>query len=104
MKFEELVQEYMPKYESIDELADFFALFADRTRMRIVTLLSLGEMCVGDVAYLLRISQSTVSHQLQKLKEKGIIDCRRSGKRMIYYLNNPKVEEMCYHAVLATEH
>ena len=103
MKFHQLIEEYLPDKETTDSLADFFAIFSDRTRMRIISLLSLGEMCVNDVAFILKISQSTVSHQLQKLKENKIVDCKRIGKRTIYYLTNKKVEEMCLMAVLATE-
>ena len=103
MKFEELIAEYLPDKESTDALADFFALFADRTRMRIVSLLSIGELCVNDISYLLKISQSTVSHQLQKLKENKVVESKRVGKRTFYSLANSKVEEMCLMAVMATE-
>lgn len=103
MKFEELISEYLPDKESTDFLADYFSLFADRTRMRIVSLLSIGEMCVNDISYLLQTSQSTISHQLQKLKKNGVVDSKKIGKRTIYYLSNPKIEEMCLAAVIATE-
>ena len=100
---ESIIAEYLPEKEATDALADYFALFADRTRMRIVSLLSIGELCVNDVATLLRMSQSTVSHQLQILKESHVVNCRRDGKRNVYFLSDRNVEEMCLMAVIATE-
>ena len=82
---------YLPPKESVDELADFFSAFSDRTRMRILTLLTIGDYCVNDVAYLLQTNQSTVSHQLQNLKARGLVDCKKQGKKTVYFLKNTKM-------------
>ena len=97
------IENYLPPAESVNELADFFAAFADRTRMKILTLLSIGDYCVNDLSYLLRINQSTVSHQLRKLKQRGLIDCAKAGKKTVYFLKNPKINDLFLQAVLASE-
>ena len=94
---------YLPPKEAVDGLADFFGTFADRTRMLILTLLSVGNFCVNDVAYLLDLNQSTVSHQLRKLKQRGLIDCTKEGKKTVYYLKNTKIGDLFLQAVLASE-
>ena len=94
---------YLPPQETVDELADFFGAFSDRTRMRILTLLSVGDYCVNDVAYLVGLNQSAVSHQLRNLKERNLVDCKKEGKKTIYYLKNSKINDLLLQAVLASE-
>ncbi|MBR1747840.1 MAG: winged helix-turn-helix transcriptional regulator [Clostridia bacterium] len=94
---------YLPPEETTNELADFFATFADPTRMRILTLLTIGDYCVNDVSDLLGMNQSTISHQLQKLRKKRLIDCHKSGKKTVYFLRNEKINDLFLQAVLATE-
>ena len=74
----------MPDDTSLNELADFFKIFGDSTRVRILWALSLNQMCVCDIAALLNMSQSSISHQLLVLKQKKFLKNRRDGK-VVYY-------------------
>ncbi len=67
-----------------EELADFFKAMADGTRLGILYALSLSEMCVCDLAAVLGMSQSSVSHQLKYLKQMRLVKSRRMG-RVVYY-------------------
>ena len=84
---EEVVEDVsgkMIEIEKIKELASFFKVFGDSTRLRILYALSLSEMCVCDIAAVLGISQSAVSHQLKMLRQMRLVKYRRDGK-VIYY-------------------
>jgi DNA-binding transcriptional ArsR family regulator len=59
-------------------------MFSDCTRIKILTALCLSEMCVNDLSVLLKLNQTTVSHQLKFLKQNGAVKCKRDGK-IIYY-------------------
>ena len=74
----------MPDDESLNELADFFKIFGDSTRVRILWALNESEMCVCDIAALLNMSQSSISHQLRVLKQNKFVKNRRDGK-VVYY-------------------
>ena len=78
------VKFYMPKEERLRNLADFFSMFSDPTRLKIISALSMTEMCVTDISNILKINQTTVSHQLKILKSLGMVKYRRDGK-IIYY-------------------
>ena len=82
--------------EQSDELAydvaDLFKLFADSTRIRILVLLFHRELCVGDIAANLEMSQTAISHQLRILKQNHLIKYRREGKNMIYALADDHVK------------
>lgn len=80
----ESVSAEMIEMEKVKELADFFKVFGDSTRLRILYALSLSEMCVCDIAAVLGISQSAVSHQLKVLRQMRLVKYRRDGK-VIYY-------------------
>ena len=66
------------------ELAEFFKIFGDVSRLRIIEALSIREMCVCDIAQLLTLSQSATSHQLKLLRQGKIVKPRKEGK-MVYY-------------------
>ncbi len=78
------VKFYMPKENKLRNLADFFSMFSDPTRLKIISALSMSEMCVSDISNILHINQTTVSHQLKTLKSLGLVKYRRDGK-IIYY-------------------
>lgn len=78
------VNYYMPTREMCFSLANFFSMFADPTRIKILSALAVSEMCVGDLAGILKMNQTTVSHQLKLLKSTGTVKFRREGK-IIYY-------------------
>ena len=85
------VNEHIEKLRSLDdeglyELAEFFRVFGDSTRIRILYSLLETELCVQDLAQVLGISQSAVSHQLQTLRTNRLVKYRREGKTVYYSL------------------
>lgn len=74
----------MPGEELTADLAAFFKVFGDPTRVRILSGLFLAEMCVCDIAALLNMTQSSISHQLRVLKQAKLVKYRKDG-RVIYY-------------------
>ncbi len=80
------VKNELPTEELLCDLADLFKLFGDTTRMRILFSLFESEMCVCAIAELLHMTQSAISHQLKVLKESKLVDCRRDGKTIYYFL------------------
>ena len=80
------VDDKMPPAEELEDLADFFKIFGDATRLKILYVLLCSEMCVLDIAKLLDASQSAVSHQLRILKQMDLVKNRREGKTIFYSL------------------
>ena len=78
------VRAAMPRDTVLDGLEQLFNVLGDRTRIRILLAVSQREMCVQDVAALLGMTKSAVSHQLANLKDARLISCRREG-RVVYY-------------------
>lgn len=74
----------MPPEEEVKDLAEFFKVFGDPTRLKIMLALLCSEMCVYDIANLLGMTQSAISHQLRVLKQMDLVKNRREGK-VIYY-------------------
>lgn len=74
------------------DLADFFKMFGDSTRIAILWALEGGEMCVQDVAEAVGISKSGVSHQLKTLRQAKLVRARRTGKNVIYSLADGHVK------------
>src|SRR5690606_39030343 len=74
----------LPGVRQTHQLADLFSALADPTRIRIVAALDGREMCVGDIAATLGLSQSATSHQLRALRQQGLVRSSRRG-RMVYY-------------------
>ena len=73
----ERVNTQMPDEEKLYDLADFFKVFADSTRIKILYVLLCSEMCVCDLAQILGMSQSAISHQLRTLKQMDLVRNRR---------------------------
>lgn len=88
------LKENMPDKSVLRKLADFFSIFSDPTRIKIITALCLYEMCVSDISILLGINQTTVSHQLKYLKQSGAVRCRRVGKLMYYKITTSIIEDV----------
>ncbi len=80
------VNEQMPPEEELMDLADFFKVFGDATRLKILYVLLCSEMCVFDIANMIGMSQSAVSHQLRVLKQMALVKNRREGKTIFYSL------------------
>jgi len=85
------VQQEMPEDEILYDLADLFKIFGDTTRIRILYVLLESEMCVCDIAALLGMTQSAISHQLKVLKQSKLIRYRRDGKTVFYSLADDHV-------------
>ena len=81
----------MPKDELIYDLAEFFKVFADSTRMKIIYALMEKELCVCDIAALLKMTTSAISHQLSVLKRAQLVKYRREGKTVFYSLADDHV-------------
>lgn len=80
------VLEAMPEEDDLYSLADFFKVFADSTRIRILYVLLCSETCVCDIAQLLNMTQPAISHQLRILKQMDLVKTRRDGKTVFYSL------------------
>jgi len=85
------VRETMPEMETLNDLAELFKVFGDTTRVRILWALDSSEMCVCDIAYLLDMTQSAISHQLRVLKRAQLLRNRRDGKIVYYSLADDHV-------------
>ena len=82
----------IPHTEILYSLAELFKVFGDPTRIRILYALSAGELCVCDIASVLNMSQSAISHQLRVLKQNHLVKFRREGKTLYYSLADSHVE------------
>lgn len=85
------VKAVMPQDETLYDLADLFKIFGDTTRIKILYVLFESEMCVCDIAALLGMTQSAISHQLRILKQSKLVGNRRLGKSIIYFLADEHV-------------
>ena len=88
------VRALLPKEETLMQLADLFKVFGDGTRIRILYVLFEEEVCVCDIAMLLGMTQSAVSHQLRVLKQAHLIKSRRVGKTIFYSLSDSHVSTL----------
>ena len=85
------VEGVMPDEQQLLDLSEFFKVFGDSTRIKILYVLSQSEMCVCDIATLLQMGQSAISHQLRVLKQAKLIKSRREGKSVFYSLDDSHV-------------
>ncbi|ABR46368.1 regulatory protein, ArsR [Alkaliphilus metalliredigens QYMF] len=88
------VKESMPQEEKLYDLAELFKVFGDTTRIKIIYALFESEMCVCDIAALLGMNQSAISHQLRVLKQAGLAKYRREGKVVYYSLDDEHVKNI----------
>lgn len=89
-----LVKDYIPDGEILDDLVGFFSIFADYTRLKMLSALAISEMCVSDLSRLLGLNQTTVSHQLRLLKSLNAVKTKRQGKIIFYSLRNDLLNEV----------
>ncbi len=85
---------FLPNAKTFCEMADIFAIYADPTRLKILMALSLRDMCVGDLAEVLSLNQTTLSHQLRFLKNCNAVKNFRLGKSIIYSLSGSNIENL----------
>ena len=81
----------LPNIETLEQIAELFKAFGDPTRVQILSLLQQQELCVGDIADAVELSQSAISHQLRILKQMHLIKFRREGKNILYSLADEHV-------------
>ena len=99
---EELVRvaEKVANLDKIDKQSKFFKALADNTRLRILSLLTVREMCVCEVMVALGLTQPTASHHLGILENVGLVKNRKEGKWVFYSIVNPELfENMCQMAI-----
>ena len=88
------VKKTMPKDEILFEVGEFFKVFGDSTRVKIICALLTSEMCVCDIAFLLRMTKSSISHQLRILRQAKIVKPRKEGKIVYYSLDDNHVRDI----------
>ena len=93
-KSRELIEDYVPQGEILDELVCFFSIFSDYTRIKMVSALAISEMCVSDLSKVLNLNQTTVSHQLRLLKNLNAVKTKRQGKIVFYSLRNDALNDV----------
>lgn len=89
-----LVKAKMPEEEKLYDLAELFKVFGDSTRIKILWALDEAEMCVCDIAALLDMTQSAISHQLRVLKQANLVKNRKEGKIVYYSLDDEHVKQI----------
>ena len=87
-------REEMPSETTLYDLADFFKIFGDSTRMSILFAIDGSPMCVCDIAELLGMTKSAVSHQLKILRQSDLITYKKSGKNVYYSLADDHVRDI----------
>ena len=88
------VKDNMPAFDDIMDLSDFFKIMGDSTRLQLLMSLQQSEMCVSDLANVLNMTKSAVSHQLKTLRVSKLINSRKEGKTVIYSLDDAHVHEV----------
>lgn len=90
----EYVENVLPDEDVLYEIAELFKVFGDSTRTRIISALFEKELCVCDIADLLHMTKSAVSHQLRTLRQTKIVKSRRSGKEIFYSLDDEHIKKI----------
>jgi Predicted transcriptional regulators len=90
----EAVKKRMPDEYALYNLSDFFKVLGDSTRIQIMWALDESEMCVCDLAVLLNMTKSAISHQLRSLKQANLVKYRKAGKVVFYSISDDHVKEI----------
>ena len=101
---QEIVDNTLKQMKSEDvfyKMAEFFKIVGDTTRVKILFALDQNEMCVCDIANVLNMTKSSISHQLGTLRRSGIVKCRKQGKEVYYMLDDEHVKKVFE---IASEH
>ena len=94
----------MPGKDRLQQMADLYKLLGDSTRCRILCALLRQELCVCDLANVLSMTKSSISHQLRKLRTMGAVKCRRDGKEVYYSLDDHHVHDIFALTMTHLEH
>lgn len=89
-----MIKKKMPNDNMLFKVSVFFKIIGDSTRLKILYALLNCEICVCDIANLLNMTKSSISHQLKSLKENGLVKARREGKEVYYSLDDDHVKEV----------
>ncbi|TLD82905.1 transcriptional regulator [Helicobacter sp. MIT 11-5569] len=84
----------LPKEELLYDLAEFFKIFGDSSRIRILSILREEKLCVNEISFLLQISPSAVSHQLRILRQARLVRYQKIGKEVFYSLDDDHIEKI----------
>ncbi len=95
----EKVKKSMADDETVADISDFFRIFGDSTRIKILWALDKSELCVCDIAALISMTKSAVSHQLKVLRDARLVKSRREGKVIFYSLADDHVKDIFEKAV-----
>jgi ArsR family transcriptional regulator len=90
----EKVRKDMPNEAELYDLSDFFKVLGDSTRTKIICALEKSELCVCDIAVLLNMTKSAISHQLRALKSANLVQYRKEGKNVFYSLADDHVKDL----------
>ncbi len=94
----------MGNEDLLNKLSEFFKILGDTTRTKILYALDKNEMCVCDIANVLGMSKSSISHQLGTLRRCGIVKCKKVGKEVFYMLDDEHVKEVFEVGIEHIEH
>lgn len=86
------------------DVADFFKIFSDKTRLKIVTILLKDELCVCDIASILEMSHSSISHQLRVLRQYKVVKNRKEGKVVYYSLEDEHISNIVHQGLEHYKH
>ena len=89
-----LIEDYVPQGDILEGVVCFFSVFADYTRVKILSALAISELCVTDLSRILQLNQTTASHQLRYLKSAGIVKSVRQGKIIFYSLADESINDV----------
>ena len=98
-KKQQEILSYMPNSDVLELLASYFQAYSDPTRIKVLSALSMSELCVSDISNLLSLNQTTVSHQLKLLRTLGMVRYKREGKVIYYSLANKNVNDIMMNGV-----
>lgn len=88
------VKENLPAFDSIMNLSDFFKIMGDSTRLQLLISLQQSEMCVSDLANVLDMTKSAISHQLKSLRTSKLVKSRKEGKTVYYSLDDHHIQKI----------
>ncbi len=94
---QEIVDDTLKKMKDenvFNKMAEFFKILGDTTRVKILFALDKNEMCVCDIANVLSMTKSSISHQLSTLRRSGIVKCTKRGKEVYYMLDDEHVQQV----------
>lgn len=94
----------MADEDLLNKLAEFFKIVGDTTRVKILYALDKNELCVCDIANVLGMTKSSISHQLGTLRKSGIVKCKKVGKEVFYMLDDEHVKEVFEIGIEHIEH